>query len=470
MLRRDFLKTVGAGVAAGLLPAMSFAQSGGRKPNIIYIMADDLGYGDLGCYGQRHIKTPVLDALAAGGVRFTDHYAGSPVCAPSRCCLMTGLHTGHAYVRGNFEIQPQGQLPLPEGTATVARLLKEAGYATALIGKWGLGGPGSVGEPTKQGFDYFFGYMCQRHAHNYYTDFVYRNGERIAVEGNRMPPDSRPDGAGVAVEKGTWTPDLFLDEALRFIEQRKEGPFFLYYAMTIPHANNEGGPEGMEVPSDEPYSREIWPRQQKNCAAMITRMDRDVGRLVEKIKELGLEKDTLILFTSDNGPHREGGNEPTFFQSSGPLRGTKRETYEGGVRVPMIAYWPGRIAPGRVSGHVSAFWDFLPTACDIAGVRAPTGIDGISFLPELLGQAQRKHDHLYWEFHEQGGKVGVRMGQWKGVRVNTKKAPDGPIELYDLSIDIGETRNIATEHPQIVERLASIMKTARTPSSFPQWQ
>jgi arylsulfatase A len=469
MDRREFLNLVGAGVAASCLPAISFGQAPARKPNIVYILADDLGYGDLGCYGQRRIRTPNIDALAAGGLRFTDHYAGAPVCAPSRCCLMTGLHTGHAVVRGNSEVKPQGQMPLPEGTVTVAKLLQQAGYTTAMIGKWGLGAPGSPGEPNKQGFDYFFGYMCQRHAHNYYTDFLYRNSERVVVPGNRMPANAREDGAGVAVEKGTWTPDLFLADALRFMEQNRDRPFFLYYPMMIPHANNEAGAAGMEVPSDEPYSREIWPQSEKNTAAMITRMDADVGRLVQKLRELGLEKDTLVIFTSDNGPHREGGREPTFFESSGPLRGTKRETYEGGIRVPMVASWPGTIAPGRTTSHVSAFWDVLPTACEIAGAPIPQRIDGISFLPELLGRPQRKHEYLYWEFHEQGGKVGVRMGQWKGVRLNTRKNPEGPIELFDLSTDIGETKNIAAEHPQIVSQIAGLMKSARTPSPHPPW-
>ena len=459
--RRDFL----LGCAAGLSLSCG---SGGRnpdkvtgKPNIIFILADDLGYGDLGCYGQREILTPNLDRLAGEGVCFTEHYAGSTVCAPSRCCLMTGLHTGHSYIRGNREVRPMGQEPLPEGTLTVARLLKQAGYRTALIGKWGLGGPGSTGMPNSQGFEYFFGYLCQRHAHNYYPEFLFRNSARVALPGNVMPEPKNPDGSGVAAEKTTYSPDLLTAEALSFIERNSSRPFFLYLPFTIPHANDEAGDHGLEVPSDAPYSGKSWPQQEKNFAAMVTRLDRDIGRLLYRVKELGLDENTLVIFSSDNGPHREGGQDPEFFDSSGPLRGIKRDLYEGGIRVPLIARWPGRIEAGGESNHVSAFWDFLPTAAEIAGAEVPLEVDGISYLPALLGGIQREHEFLYWEFHE-GGASGqaVRMGRWKAVRL----LPSAPLKLYDLSSDLGERNDVAADNPEVVKKIGDYLAGARSES------
>ena len=462
--RRDFLKTAGLGAAALTLPGCANVLGGlgdkraPRKPNIIFILADDLGYGDLGCYGQERIRTPNLDRMAAEGIRFTNHYAGSTVCAPSRCSLMTGLHTGHALVRGNQEVKPMGQYPLPTDTATVARLMKQAGYATALIGKWGLGGPGSTGIPNRQGFDYFYGYLCQRHAHNYYPEYLFRNEDRVPLPGNRVA-EPRPDGAGFAVERAQYSHDLMAEEALAFVERNQANPFFLYLALTIPHANNEAGLEGMEVPSNEPYADMDWPEPQKNHAAMITRMDRDIGRLLAKLKELGLDEDTLVIFTSDNGPHKEGGYSPEFNDSNGPLRGIKRDLYEGGIRVPMITRWPGRVKPGRESDHVSAFWDFLPTACAVANVKPQEGIDGLSFLPALLGGEQEKHEFLYWEFRS---KQAVRLGDWKGVRFGSK----GKLELYNLKDDLGEKNDVAGQHPDIVAKIENYLETARTDSEL----
>lgn len=462
--RRDFLKTLGLGAAALAVPGCANVldrpggSEGPRRPNIIFILADDLGYGDLGCYGQKRIRTPNLDRMAAEGIRFTDHYAGSTVCAPSRCSLMTGLHMGHALVRDNREVRPMGQYPLPADTATVARLMQQAGYATALIGKWGLGGPGSTGIPNRQGFNYFYGYLCQRHAHNYYPEFLFRNEDRVPLQGNRVA-EPRPDGAGFAVERAQYSHDLLAQEALAFVERNRARPFFLYLALTIPHANNEGGQKGMEVPSLEPYTNEDWPEPQKGHAAMITRMDRDIGRLLAKIKELGLDEETLVIFTSDNGPHREGGNNPEFNDSNGPLRGIKRDLYEGGIRVPMIARWPGSIKPGGESDHVSAFWDFLPTACEIAGVKPHEGIDGISYLPALLGREQKKHEFLYWEFES---KQAMRMGDWKGLRFGTK----GKLALYNLKDDIGEKNDVAGLHPDIVAKIETYMDTARADSEL----
>jgi arylsulfatase A-like enzyme len=463
--RRDFLKHVLGGAAALSVSGCTngLQQDSQDKPNIIFIMADDLGYGDLGCYGQAQIKTPHIDSLAAQGMRFTDHYAGSTVCAPSRCSLMTGLHTGHTYVRGNREIKPMGQLPLLPDTVTMPKVLKKAGYTTALTGKWGLGGPDSTGIPNKQGFDHFFGYLCQRHAHNYYPEFLFRNEERIPLPGNKIA-NPREDGAGVAVERGQYSHDIIADEALNFIEKNKDRPFFLYMAITIPHANNEAGKKGMEVPDHGIYKDKDWPEPQKGHAAMISRLDRDLGRVMETLKRLGIDNKTLVLFTSDNGPHREGGANPEFFDSNGPLRGNKRDLYEGGIRVPLIARWPGKIQAGTVSHHVSAFWDFLPTFAELTGAECASSTDGLSMLPTLLDNPgnQKQHEFLYWEFHERGSKQAIRMGDWKAVQFNAS----GKLELYNLKEDIGEKNDIAGDHPDIVAKIKEYLKTARTESQF----
>jgi len=431
-----------------------------EKPNIIYIMADDLGYGDLGCYGQKEIQTPHIDKLADEGMKFTQHYAGSTVCAPSRCVLMTGLHTGNCYIRGNQRVNLR-----PEDV-TVAELLQGAGYTTGLAGKWGLGIEGEGGVPNRKGFDFFFGYLDQGHAHNYYPTFLIRNEERVQLK--NVVPDPKPSGAGVATEKVEYSHDLIVEEGLDFIRRSHEKPFFLYFALTLPHANNEAGPEGMEVPDYGPYADRDWPDAKKGTAAMITRMDRDVGRLMALLKELGIDGNTLVLFTSDNGPHQEGGNDPEWFKSSGPLRGIKRDLYEGGIRVPFIAHWPGTVAPGSISDHISAFWDFLPTAMDIAGLDTPEGLDGLSYLPTLTGDtaSQRQHDHLYWEFTEKGGRQAIREGTWKGVRLDVSKDANAPLELYNLDEDLGEANNIAADHPAVVARLAAKMDAAHTPSEL----
>jgi arylsulfatase A-like enzyme len=466
--RRAFLKTAGLAAAYAVVPgcrresSRREAAASAQRPNIIFILADDLGYGDLGCYGQQTIRTPSLDRMAAEGMIFTDHYAGNTVCAPSRCCLMTGLHTGHAYVRGNDRI------PLRPSDVTIAERMKEAGYVTGIIGKWGLGEPDTTGIPNRKGFDHWFGYLNQRHAHNYYPDYLWRNEEKIRLA-NEVRPVNPP--GGVATKRVQYSHDLFTADALAFLDRNRNRPFFLYLAYTIPHANNEAGPEGMEVPSHGRYAREDWPEPQKGHAAMISRMDGDIGKLLARLQSLGLDDKTLVLFSSDNGPHREGGADPAFFDSSGILRGYKRDLYEGGIRVPLIARWPGRIAAGSGTNHVSAFWDFLPTFCELAGVAAPPGIDGISMVPTLLGRPdrQQKHPYLYWEFHEQGKKQAVRMGDWKGVRLNVAKNPNGPIELYDLAADPREERNVADQHPEIVRQVTSIMASARTPSEHWPW-
>lgn len=457
--RRRFLKQTG--LAAFSLVAgcqdLRRRETVAERPNVIFILADDLGYGDLGCYGQEIIQTPNLDRMATEGMIFTNHYAGSTVCAPSRCCLMTGLHTGHAFLRGNDRI------PLRPEDVTVAELMKQAGYTTGIIGKWGLGEPDTTGVPNRKGFDYWFGYLNQQHAHNYYPEYLWRNEEKVPLA-NQVEPVGA--AGGVATKRVQYSHDLFASEALAFLDRNRKQPFFLYLAFTIPHANNESKPDGMEIPSYGPYASRDWSNPQKGHAAMITRMDRDIGRLFDRLKALGLDEKTLVLFSSDNGPHKEGGADPAFFGSSGGLRGIKRDLYEGGIRVPLIARWPGRITAGSGSDHVCAFWDFLPTCCELAGVPTPEETDGLSFLPTLLGQPQRQrqHPYLYWEFHEQGKKQAVRMGHWKGVRLNVAKDPAGPIELYHLAEDPGEQENVASRNPEAVARIATIMASARTPS------
>ncbi len=439
MNRREFLSTLSA--------APALAQPT-RLPNLILILADDLGYGDLGCYGQKQIQTPRLDRIAAEGMRFTEAYAGSTVCAPSRCCLMTRLHTGHARTRGN----KYPDLPLRPEDLTVPEIFKRAGYRTGLFGKWSLGGLGSTGYPTRKGFDEWFGYFSQTHAHNYYPEHLLDQETAYLLRGN------------TGTKKTEYAHDLFTRRALDFV--RKPGPFFLHLCYTIPHANNELGRDtgnGMEVPSDEPYSGRPWPQVEKNFAAMITRMDRDIGHLVDTLKETGQDGNTLLLFSSDNGPNQEGGHSSKFFESSGPLRGIKRDLYEGGIRVPALARWPSRIRPGAVSDHPWAFWDVLPTCAEICGQPVPPAIDGISFLPTLLGKQQRPHEFLYWEFHERGFHQAVRAGDWKAVRLGK----DRPAELYRLDTDASERRNVAADYPEVVRKMEEILASARTES--PDW-
>ncbi len=459
MDRRQFLKTVATsaiGIAAG---SCAFADNQKAKtPNIIFILVDDLGYGDLGCFGQKQIKTPDIDKMAAEGMRFTNHYAGSTVCAPSRCSLMTGKHTGHCRIRGN------SRLPVKAEDVTVAEVLKTAGYKTALIGKWGLGEEGSAGIPNKKGFDYFFGYLNQRHAHNYYTDYLWRNTEKVKLKNEVVYKDKFGSAATKRVE---YSNDLMTDEALSFVEKNKDDKFFLYLAYTIPHANNESGlvnKHGMEVPDLGIYKDRDWPAPQKGYAAMITRMDGYVGKLLDKLKKLGIDDDTVVFFTSDNGPHAEGGAKPNFFNSRGPLRGIKRSLHDGGIRVPMIVRWPGKIKAGSVSDLPGAFWDFMPTAAELASVSAPDDTDGISFVAALTGkdQKQKKHEFLYWEFHEGGFFQAVRYGQYKALR----KGLEGKIRLYDLEKDIHEDNDIAESRPAVVEKIKQYLKNARTYSEY----
>jgi arylsulfatase A-like enzyme len=436
------------------------------RPNILLIQADDLGYGDVSAYGQSRFETPRLDRLARDGIRFTQYYSGSTVCAPSRTSLMTGLHTGHSSIRGNGNVALGGDTPLRPEDVTIAEVLKSAGYRTAVIGKWGLGQPGTTGQPDRQGFDYAFGFLDHRHAHRQFTDYLWRNAERVEADLDR-----------------DYVNDLFTREASAFIAQKDARPFFVYLNYTVPHAELRAPEESVSAFRgrfpEQPFTNAAADQRQTGArpetpslgyrsqpephaafAAMITRMDRDIGSLADLIRTRGLDRQTLVLFVSDNGPHQEGGGDPSFFRSSGGLRGIKRDLYEGGIRVPMIARWTGTIPAGRVSDHPWAHWDMLPTLADVAGARAPSGLDGISMLRALRGQAQPSHDFFYWEFHERGFQQAVRMGRWKAVRLKSGT----PLELYDLETDPREEHNVAAVHADIVTRIEAYLKTARTES------
>ena len=419
------------------------------RPNIIWIMCDDLGYGDLGCFGQKTMATPRLDQLAREGMRFTDFYAGCTVCRPSRLSLWTGKHMGHTPIssNANYHFKPED--------VTVAELLREAGYRTGGVGKWAMGGVGTSGFPLKNGFDFWMGYLDQGEAHNYYPTHLWRNGQRYPLAGNVLSDHPAARGR-VASRKVTWSHPVMTEQAFGFIRENREQPFLLHVHWTIPHANNEGGRvhgDGMEVPDYGPYEDRDWENTSKGQAAMVTWMDRDVGRLVDLLRELKIDRRTLVVFTSDNGPHSEGGHKHEVFDANGPLRGFKRDLYEGGIRVPTIAWWPGVVEPGTTCSEPLAFWDFLPTACELAGVKTPEGLDGFSFVNALSGKPQRSHDYLYWKY---GKKEAVRSGQWKLIRTS----PGKPVELYDLKADPWEQRDVADGYQEEVKRLRGYMAKA----------
>lgn len=449
------------------------------RANIIFILADDLGYGDLGCYGQSKIKTPNLDRMAAEGMRFTQFYAGAAVCASSRCTLMTGMHLGHATVRDNMQRAPgvEGQHRMAPDTLTVAQLLKRSGYATGMVGKWGLGMPEEQSSPLNFGFDHHYGYLCQGMAHTFYPPYLWRDDRKEILEGN--PPYAYGRSGVIEPTGKVYAADLMTEDALQWVRNNKDGPFFLYFASTIPHLSLQVPDDSLaeyrgkwpETPftTSKHYSNHDTPRAA--YAAMITRLDRDIGRLLALLKELNLDEKTLIFFGSDNGAvFPLSGTDPEFFQSNGILRGFKQQLWEGGIRTPFIARWPGRIKPGTTSEHVGAYWDMLPTLCDVAGVQPPDGIDGLSILPTLLDKpGQKKHEYLYWEYHGEGGRQAVRFGDWKAVREQVKRHPDSIPELYDLANDPSETRNLADQHPDLAAKAAGFMKSARTPSWEPKW-
>ncbi len=450
---------------AALLAALFFAVPASArpdKPNIILILADDLGYGDLGSYGQKKIKTPHLDRLATEGIRFTQAYSGSTVCAPARSVLMTGRHAGRTRVRGNAGGIAQA---LRAEDTTIASILQHSGYRTALIGKWGLGDTGEAesGLPRKQGFDSFFGYLNQRHAHNTYPSWLWRDEQKVRLK--NTVPNETPVGSGVSDNRAEFAPDLFAAEALSFIREQKDAPFFLYFATTIPHANNAGGSNGIEVPELGEYENRDWPPVEKAFAALVSRLDRHVGDILDLLNELGIDDRTLILFSSDNGPHREGGRRPAFFDSNGPLRGIKRDLTDGGIRVPAIARWPGTIPAGKTSDAIWYFPDVLPTFASLAGAEIPDNIDGVDLTPTLTGKPQPSLSDrfLYWEFHEGGTKQASRQGPWKAIR----KSPGAKLELYRLDRDIAEKTDLADRHPDIVRRFDEFLSTARTES--PEW-
>ena len=508
MKRRAFLTAVCRGSAAcATLPLLRCARRTGRKPNIVFILADDLGYGDLGCYGGRKIETPNIDALAATGKRFSQFYSGAPVCAPARCVLMTGLHTGHAYVRGNDEMRErgdvwdfakmvedanlEGQRPIPAETQTVGKVLQSAGYRTGIVGKWGLGGPLTEGVPNRQGFDFFYGYNCQRQAHTYYPRHLWKNEQKVWLDNPLVAPGTKlAEGADpydpesyASFSLDQYSPDLMFDEILDFVERNRENPFFMYWATTIPHVALQAPERWVDFyvkkfGDEEPYlgERGYFPHRHPHAAyaAMISYLDEQVGALVDKLKQLGLYEDTLIMFSSDNGPTFGGGADTAWFESAKPLSQEldriKGSVYEGGIRVPLIASWPGRIEPESTSDRIAAFYDLMPTLCELTGAAIPETTDGISFLPELLGSGgAREHEFLYWEFPSYGGQQAVRLGKWKGVRRNILEGRL-EIELYDLENDIGETQNIADRHPEIVARIREIMEREHTPSSVPRFK
>lgn len=461
---------MGALATAGCTQASSKNEK--QAPNIIYILADDLGIGDTSPYGQQLIRTPNLERMANEGMRFTQCYTGTSVSAPSRASLMTGLHTGHTFIRGNMRMEPEGQQDMPEGTYTMAHMFQEAGYATGCFGKWGLGYPGSKSDPMKAGFDEFFGYNCQTLAHDYYPDHLWDGTQRVEFPDNYKQAE------------GTYSADLIHQRALQYIRNHADKPFFAYLSYTLPHAE-------LVLPKDSVYQaycnlipqedEHPWKEERPNrrgaygaverplatFASMVTRLDKYVGDVMSLLEELDIDDNTLIIFASDNGPHDEGGANPAYFKSSGPYRGIKRDLYEGGIRTPMIAYWPGHVKAGSTSDHLTAFWDMMPTFAELIDGNKDFQTDGISFVPTLLGKdKQEEHEYLYWEFHEKGGKQAVRYGNWKGVRLRVCCPEETVFELYDLSKDIHEDHNVASENPKIVEKLENIMKEARTESEL----
>lgn len=459
-MKTQLVLCVGGSLLAGMSACKKEAPAKEVPMNVIYILADDLGYGDIGCYGQQKIKTPNIDRMAQEGMLFTQHYAGCTVSAPSRCSLMTGLHTGHSQIRGNLEIKPEGQQPMTADTYTLGKLMKSAGYTTGIFGKWGLGYPGSNSVPSNMGFDEFFGYNCQRQAHSYYPDHLWHNNDTVFLHEN--------DHEGRQV----YSQDLIHEQALKFIRDNKDKPFYAMLTYTLPHAELNLPHDSIyrmyenafeEVPYDGKMGYHPSEKPYASFAAMVSRLDKYVGDVMAELKELGLDKNTIVIFTSDNGPHREGGANPDYFLSYGPLKGVKRDVYEGGIRVPMVAWCPDKIKAGVKNDHISAFWDVMPTLAELTGVTLPETGDGISFLPTLFSKdGQKQHEYLYWEFHELNGREALRSGNWKLIRQPI--VGETILELYDLSSDIHEDNNLAQQNPEKVKELEVLMDGARTES------
>jgi arylsulfatase A-like enzyme len=505
MRRNGLFQAIAAGVMVGALwgaracclGATTAEPAHASRPNVIFVLADDLGYGDLGCYGQQKIRTPHIDLLAEEGMRFTQHYSGSPVCAPSRCVLMTGLHPGHAVIRDNRDHGPEGNFPLPAGTNTLPRLLGRQGYATGAFGKWGLGSPDTDGNPLAQGFGRFYGYNCQRLAHNYYPTYLWDDARKVTLHNPAFPahdkfrPDENPnDPKSYARFQGNqYSPDLIAQQARAFLKANKDRPFFLYWPTTVPHL-------ALQVPDDSlreyeglwddpPYTggRDYLPHFKPRAAyaAMITRMDREIGRMMDLLRDLGLERDTIVVFTSDNGPlfDKYGGTDCEFFNSHGGLRGRKGSLYEGGFRIPCVVRWSGKVRPGSVSDRVTGFEDWMPTLLDLTGLEAstPPKLDGISFAPTLLGGTQAERPFLYREFSDDGGQQSIRVSNWKAIRTNLmprgklKSGAAGVVvktELYDLSHDPAESHDLAAGHPELLAKLEPLMRQQHVPSKdFP---
>jgi len=457
---------------SGLVAPAQTALAQRKQPNIVLILADDLGYGDLGCFGQKILKTPRLDSMAKQGMRFTQFYAGCTVCAPSRSVLLTGKHMGRTVVRGNST----APIIIKPDQPTIASVLKKAGYATACIGKWGIGTPDNFTNPNDVGFDHFFGYVNMWHAHNFYPEFLIRDGKVVKLKNvvadkwkQWQDPKLPQGGRGVAIKKVEYAPDLFIEDSLRFIRDNKDKPFFLYFAMNVPHANNEAGNKGMEVPDLGEFASKDWPEPEKGFAAMIRNIDRDTGRILDLLKELKIDKDTLVIFTSDNGPHQEGGHKADFFDSNGMLRGIKRDLTEGGIRVPTIAWWPGTVKPDTEDDAHWYFGDVMATVAELAGVEAPEDIDSDSFVGPLRGTPRekrwRRKSKMYWEFYERGSAQAIRFGKWKAIR---KPMFTGQVELYDMSNDAGEKSNYAKRRPDLARHANNLLDKAHTPD--PNWK
>lgn len=482
------MNTIYKTILVCLITSFAFGQ---QKPNIIYIYADDLGYGELGSYGQQKIKTPNLDKIASEGIKFTQHYASAPVCAPSRCMLMTGKNSGHSYIRGNYELggfedeNEGGQMPLPEGTYTIAKLMKQAGYTTGIIGKWGLGMNNTTGNPNKQGFDYSYGYLCQKQAHNFYPTHLWENGKQDTlnnpyIQVHKPLAKDAPDSAFNYYKGKEYSITKMAEKTFEFIKKNKEKPFFLYLPYTGPHVSLQAPDEAIkeylgqfeETPyrGEKGYASTLYPRS--TYAAMITYMDKQVGEIMKLLKELGLDENTIVMFSSDNGATFDaGGADVVFFNSVAGLRGRKQDLYEGGIREPFIARWPGKIKKGTVTDHISAQFDFMATLSEITGVKALEN-DGISFLPTLLGNdnKQKKHDYLYFEFPEKGGQVAIRMGNWKGVKSNMKKNKNAPWEIYNLKTDEKETTDVASQNQELAIKFEEIIKKEHQSSHLREWE